>query len=142
MVYVFRLLFLGIGFGFVGFLIETVSNYVNRRRFVYAGDKYFWGIPVLPIYSVGGLITHSMLIISSLFPWFMAIGLAWLSVCFWEYFAGWYCDRVMKKKFWDYSKEKYNLKGYVSLKSAGWWLVFISIYYFFLFQEVQNVMKG
>ena len=133
---VVNLLLLALAFGFAGFLIETAGKSFQAKRFVYAGDQFFWGIPFLPIYSAGGLLMHLAIEFSLGFPWFLTLSLTWLVVCTWEYFAGLFCHKALNKKFWDYSDHKINLHGYICVRNSLLWLFLVILYYFLLFPKV------
>jgi uncharacterized membrane protein len=137
-----NILIVGLLFGFAGFLIETIGFSLEKKRFIYAGDKLFWGIPLLPVYSAGGLLMHYVIRSMAGYPWYLTIFFAWLVVCVWEFLAGFFCLKVYKKRFWDYSKRKLNLKGHVCALNSAWWLVFVSLYYFFIFVKVDAFLAG
>jgi uncharacterized membrane protein len=128
-----EILTIGISFGFAGFLLETVQSTIEKKHYVYCGDKLFWGIPFLPIYAFGGLLMHYILLSLQGSPWYWAIFVAWIAVCGWEYVAGFFCHRVLGKKFWNYTKHKYNLHSYICLRNSLWWLFFITLYYLLFF---------
>lgn len=119
-------------FGFAGFLLETINNYFVYGRFVYAGDKFWWGVPYLPIYAVGGLLMHISVTSLAPMPWYLNILFTTWVVIIWEYMTGLFCVRFLNRRYWDYRERKVNLGGHVCLRSAWWWLVLVSIYYFWV----------
>lgn len=139
---IFTFFLVGIVFGFIGFLIETTNTFLKKKRLVYVGDKFFWNIPILPIYSTGGLLIHFVIKVLYGNLWYVIILITWVVICAWEYFAGFFDDIVLKKKFWDYSNQKYNINGYICAKNSLWWLFFLCIYYHFFFKKVDLMLVG
>lgn len=135
-------LIVGLIFGFSGFLLETIESSISQRRFVYAGDKLFWRIPFLPIYAIGGLLMHYIIFSLQNSAWYWSIFIAWLSVCGWEYFSGFFCYRVLGQRFWNYNHHKYNLNGYVCALNSFYWLVLVLLYYFFVFHKINTFLQN
>ena len=135
-----KIIILCLIFGFTGFLIESVGNSYKKKHFVYAGDKLFWGIPLLPIYSLGGLLIHFLINSLCGITWYWTIIFTWLVACGFEYVGGYFCHKVLKRKLWNYSKKKYNIRGYICAENCLWWLFFVSIYYFVFFDIISNFL--
>ena len=38
-----------------------------------------------------------------------------------EYVTGWGMERLFKMKYWDYSNQRFNVKGYICLSSSIAW---------------------
>lgn len=136
-----NIIFIGVLFGFLGFLLESISSSIVKRQFVYSGDKLFWGIPFLPIYSSGGLLMHYLIVIFINTPSYLAILISWLGVCAWEYTIGVISHKIYKRRFWDYSKRKFNLNGHVCLINSIFWLLIVSIYYQYFFGLVDQFLS-
>lgn len=114
-------------YAFVGWVIETTFAYMVEKKFVNRG---FLAGPFCPIYGFGAL-----LIISS-FEWIdgrvphniatLAMGFLFsvLMVTALEYITGLLLEKIFHCKWWDYSQNKWNLKGYVCLKYSILWGAF------------------
>ena len=48
-----------------------------------------------------------------------------------EYFTGWLMESILKMKYWDYSKRKFNLKGRICLRSSLFW-GFLSLFLIYM----------
>ncbi|TSC66649.1 MAG: uncharacterized protein G01um101477_36 [Candidatus Doudnabacteria bacterium Gr01-1014_77] len=53
-----------------------------------------------------------------------------------EFVFGYYYLKVKKIRLWDYSKERFNYKGIVSLKFSFYWLIIALLYYYFVLPSV------
>lgn len=114
-------------YAFLGWVIETAFAYMVEKRFVNRG---FLTGPFCPIYGFG-----AMLIISS-FEWIddklphnlvtLAMGFVFsvIMVTVLEYITGLLLEKIFHCKWWDYSQNKWNLKGYVCFKYSILWGTF------------------
>jgi len=128
-----RYLVIAIVFGLLGTVIESVGMSVRKKRVVYVGDRFFYNLPVKPIYALGGLILLVVIKTMDGMPWYAAIILATLAVTVWEYFGGWFCMPVLGGRLWNYTPRGRHLHGHISLWSIKWWFALVTIFYFFIF---------
>lgn len=102
---------------FFGWIFE--SSYVSLKtgRFVNRG---FLRLPMLPLYGTGAvmMLWVSLPVKDSLSLVYMA-GVAAATLL--EYITGWGMEKLFKMKYWDYSSQKFNLKGYICLSSSVAW---------------------
>lgn len=106
-----------IWYSLLGWIMETVYCSVRRGAFV---DRGFLMGPICPIYGVGALLMLSFLnrfVGSPLLFYVMAV----VVMSAWEYLVGWFLDVTTHIKYWDYSKERWNLHGRICLKSSLYW---------------------
>ena len=95
------------------------SCYVSlcQRRWVNRG---FLQGPLLPIYGSGAII-----ILFVTLPVAGNLGLVWLlgmlAATALEYVTGDVMERLFKVRYWDYSKQKFNLNGHICLSSSIDW---------------------
>ena len=127
------LLILGFLLGLCGTVIETVSYSVEHKKLTYRGDKYFWGFPSKPIYAIGGLLLYFTIRATSTLPWYVSVLISTLILITWEYTGGVFCVRVLGLRLWNYSNRKINIQGHISWWSTKWWLVFSTLFYFFIY---------
>ena len=104
-------------YSFLGWCVEVVYHTVNYGEF---SNRGFVGGPVCTIYGVG--FTGVTILLSPfrdnvfvLFPVSVLLATAL------EFITGWVLEKVFHEKWWDYSKQPFNLKGYVCLRFSIIW---------------------
>lgn len=103
-----------LAYSLIGWLWETSYCSIKHGHFINRG---FLRGPLCPVYGFGGL-----LIMYLLEPW----AHTWLPLFFasmvivsiLEYFTGWLLESLFHTRWWDYSKEKFNLHGRIYLGGA------------------------
>lgn len=104
-------------YGFVGWIWESCVVSIQKHRWVNRG---FLHGTILPIYGFGALIillfTLNVRKRIELIFLFGMVGATFL-----EYVTGYLMEKIFHVRYWDYSKQKFNLHGYVCLGcSLGW----------------------
>lgn len=98
-------------YGFLGWCAEVGFAAVKEHNFVNRG---FLNGPICPIYGVGVTI-----VIAFLTPYKDNLILLYISsvilVTLLEGVTGWAMDKIFHNKWWDYSKQPFNIGGYVCL---------------------------
>lgn len=124
--------------GILGVVIESLAASVKSGRWVYRGNKYWRGLPFIPMYAVGGVVMY--LIMKKMIERSAVdtILVASLAMSIWEYVGGEFCVRVLKKRLWSYNKHWGNLGGHVSFLSTSWWLVLAIAFYFLALRGVMD----
>ena len=75
---------------------------------------------MLPIYGFGALIILLVCLPVRDVPILVFIfGAAGTTVL--EYMTGWLMESLLKMKYWDYSGKRFNIKGYICLRSSLFW---------------------
>ncbi|GLC79530.1 putative ABC transporter permease [Lacrimispora brassicae] len=102
---------------FIGWIIE--STYVSVRSFHFV-NRGFLRLPLLPLYGSGAItmLWLSLPVQGNIFLVFL-FGMAGASAL--EYATGYFMERLFKMKYWDYSNNPFNLKGYVCLGTSIAW---------------------
>ena len=111
-------------YAFLGWCLEVSYHVVVSRKFVNRG---FLNGPVCPIYGVGMVIL--IFCLTPLLDNFLLlfIGSVVLTSTL-EFITGFILEKVFHDKWWDYSKEPFNIKGYICLNfSVAWGLAAILI---------------
>lgn len=104
----FAMLF--IVYSLIGSIGETIICYFDFKKIVHRG---FMIGPFCPIYGFGGLISYFIsLYVKNIFLFFL-ISILIISVL--EYFTSFIMEKLFNARWWDYSKEKYNLNGRICL---------------------------
>lgn len=98
-------------YSFLGWAVEVSFQTVKKKAFINRG---FLNGPWCPVYGFG-----MTLIIMLLSPvkgniFFLFTG-AFLLTTLLEYITGLVLEKIFNKKWWDYSEEPFNIKGYISL---------------------------
>jgi len=111
-------------YSFIGWLMETAFASITHRKFINRG---FLIGPFTPIYGFGAI----LIILSS--NWienvlgnhytslFISILISTLLVTVLEFITGFALEKVFNAKWWDYSDNAMNIKGYVCLKYSLLW---------------------
>ncbi len=101
----------------LGWCVEVIYATVNSGKFVNRG---FLNGPVCPIYGFGVVI-----VIVALTPLqdnlaFLFVGSVLLTSVL-EFLTGFVLEKVFHDKWWDYSGDPFNIRGYVCLKFSLLW---------------------
>lgn len=101
-------------YSFLGWCAEVVFAACRRGIFVNRG---FLNGPVCPIYGFGMALVLALLtpVKDSFLPLFFGSMLLTTAL---EFFIGFIMERFFHDKWWDYSDNPFNIKGYVCLRGA------------------------
>lgn len=113
----YQLLWLYMIYSFAGWCGEVIVAAVKRHRFVNRGAV---SGPVCPVYGLGAVVVAVFLPELKGRIFFLFLGGMVLNT-FVEYVTGRLMETALHKKWWDYSEEKFNLGGYVCLKTSILW---------------------
>lgn len=104
-------------YAFLGWTLEVLYHIYKQRRFINRGFLYG---PICPIYGFS-----AVLFILVLNPFKDNIILVFiigsLIASIMELITGYVLDLLFNTKWWDYSNEKYNFKGYVCARFSIYW---------------------
>lgn len=137
--YFIKLLMYFIVYSFLGWVLESVVKTVAQRKFVNSGFLYG---PFCPIYGFGAII---MLIFLDGFKENIIIlfTIAFFVLSIWEYIVGWLLEKIFKTKYWDYSENRFNIKGRVCLMNSLFWgflgVVFINYIHPFITSKIEMI---
>jgi uncharacterized membrane protein len=105
---------------FLGWIWESAFVSIRDRRFTNRGFMYG---PLLPIYGSGAIcILLATLPVRDNPVLIFLFGSIAASIL--EYFTGAVMEALFKMRYWDYSKQKFNLNGYICLKCSIVWGLF------------------
>lgn len=103
-----------IAYSVIGWIIETVLFAVRDKKSVKRG--FLFG-PLCPIYGTGAVICT--LVLYGRITNFFALFAAGLVLCDTiEYITHFVLEKVFHSKWWDYSNQKFNIKGRICLTSS------------------------
>lgn len=102
---------------FFGWIFESTYVSLKSRRFVNRG---FLRLPMLPLYGTGAvmMLFVSLPVKDNLFLVYCSGVVAATAL---EYVTGWGMETLFKMRYWDYSRQKFNVKGYICLSSSIAW---------------------
>ena len=104
---------------FAGWLWEVSLYLVRERRVVNRG---FLNGPLLPIYGFGALLVLFVGLPIADKPLLVALAGS-LAATALEYVTGEAMLTLLHVRYWDYSKNRWNLRGHICLLSAATWAV-------------------
>lgn len=115
--YIVYLLTYFILYSFLGWVLESVSKTIAQRKLVNSG---FLNGSICPIYGCGAVIMILALgFLKNNILLLFIVSFFVLSI--WEYIVGVLLEKIFKTKYWDYSENKFNIKGRVCLKNSIFW---------------------
>ena len=104
-------------YSFIGWCGEGIVAAVNRHKFVNRG---FIAGPLCPIYGTGAVAVAVFLPELKENLIFLFIG-GMIVTSFVEYITGRLMEKILHKKWWDYSDQKFHLDGYICLRVSALW---------------------
>jgi len=129
-------------YSFLGWLLESVFKTILEKKIVNSG---FLHGPFCPIYGIGAIIMYIGLNNFSEYPILVFI-LGFLILSIWEYIVGWGLEKLFNTKYWDYSKNKFNIKGRVCLMNSLFWgalgMIFTYIIHPFIESKIAYIPRG
>lgn len=121
-------------YSFLGWAMESLYISVLQRKVINTG---FLHGPFCPIYGFGAVVLYVLL--SPLKGNVLAIfctGFFVLSL--WEYFVGFLLEKLFKTKYWDYSKNRFNINGRVCLLNSIYWGL-LSIFFIEIWNPIVEI---
>ncbi len=104
-------------YSFLGWLAETALAAVRTRKYV---DRSLLFGPVCVVYGAAGLLISASLGELSGSWFFLFLGSAIYATVV-EWLAGHMLEKLTHTRWWDYSGHRWNLDGYISLRSSALW---------------------
>ena len=100
-------------YSFIGWLMEVVLKSKDEHKFVNRG---FLIGPICSIYGFGVLLI--ILLVGNSKSDLLAVFLKSILVCsVLEYFTSYFMEKLFHARWWDYSKNKYNINGRICLET-------------------------
>ena len=113
----YELLWFFFVYSFAGWVIGTIAAAVREKKFVDVGFLYG---PLCPAYGLGGVVYAIFLSELKGHLFFLFLGgviLAFLMTAF----TGVVLERIFHRKWWDYSRKRFQFSGYVNLPYLLFW---------------------
>lgn len=113
----YEILLIFFTYAFLGWCCEVAFAAMKTGTFVNRG---FLNSPLCPIYGFGMVIVVIFLTpLTENLPVLFFGSMVLTSTL--EFFVGWLLEKLFHTKWWDYSDEKFNLKGYICLQFSILW---------------------
>lgn len=121
---IYQLLGIFLLYTFLGWCMEVIFQATRHGRFINRG---FLNGPVCPIYGFGVVLISVVLEPLSDHLWALFLGGTLLTSTL-EFITGFLLEKLFDDKWWDYSKEPFNIKGYVCLRfSLAWGIICVVV---------------
>ena len=104
-------------YSFLGWMLESVTKTISQKKLVNSGFLYG---PFCPIYGIAA-VGMVVLLKPSEGNYITTFILSFIIFTIWEYFVGWFLEKVFHTKYWDYSYYKFQIKGRVCLVNSLIW---------------------
>lgn len=112
-----NLFWLFICYSFLGWILETVTAAVKQKSFVNRG---FLNGPLCVIYGIAG-VAITLFFWELRGNWFFLFLGSMVMATLVEWVAGILLEHLGVGKWWDYSKKRFNLGGYICLQNSLLW---------------------
>lgn len=112
-----NLLLIFVIYAFLGWILEIVFHAFNHGKFTNRG---FLNGPYCPIYGFSLVLIHLFLYDKNINPLLIIIYSSTI-ISLLELVGGYLMDKIFKQRWWDYSKQPFNIGGYVCLKFSITW---------------------
>lgn len=126
-------------YSFFGWIMESVLKTIIQKKPINSG---FLHGPFCPIYGFGALIMLFFLdgFKNNIILLFLS---AFFILSLWEYIVGWGLEKIFHTKYWDYTNNKFNIKGRVCLLNSLFWgvlgVVFIKYMHPFVTEKIDTI---
>jgi len=104
-------------YAFFGWCLEVVYQAVEHGKFINRG---FLNGPYCPIYGFGVIIVCGVLDPIKENIIVLYLGSVLLTTAL-EFITGFLLEKIFRQKWWDYTNERFNLRGYICLKFSLLW---------------------
>ena len=124
-------------FSIVGWILEFIYRSIISKKIVNPG--LMTGC-VLPLYGFGAIILNLICIlfdnIHSNYKIIIIFVLSTIILSLLEFISGYFLYKFMHLKLWDYTNNKFNIKGFICLSYSLIWGILSLIFYFFIYKWI------
>ena len=100
-------------YSFLGWLVEVINCSIVEKKLVNRG---FLISPICPIYGCGAILI-TLILSNYKDDWFVVFCMAVILCGLLEYFTSWLMEKIFHARWWDYSKNKFNINGRICLET-------------------------
>ena len=132
----FYILIYFIIYSFLGWILESTVRTICERKIINTG---FLIGPFCPIYGFGAII---MILFLNRFEnnIILLFFISFIVLSIWEYVVGVLLEKLFKTKYWDYSKNRFNLKGRVCLTNSLAWGILGVLFIKYIHPFIQHLI--
>lgn len=133
----FQLLVYFIIYSFLGWVMESIVRSLSEKKLINTG---FLKGTFCPIYGIGSLFIILFLQDFKdkvILLFFISI----VSLTAWEYIVGIVLEKIFKTKYWDYSEQKFNFQGRISLNNSLAWGILGILFVKFIHPFIQDIIS-
>ena len=124
-------------YSFLGWITEVVYAALKTNKFVNRG---FLAGPICPIYGVG--IVFALVLLNGVRDkWYLLLIIGALLATVLEFVTGFILEKFFKTKWWDYSKEPFNIGGYICLRFTLLWGFGILLLFYTVVPEIEKLVN-
>ncbi len=135
-----------VGYSFLGWLMEVIYAYYKHHKFVNRG---FLAGPFCPIYGFGVVMlyiaVHNILNQDAMKnPYYILVVFFFSAVIttLIEWIVGALLFYFFKTRWWDYSAQKFNLKGYICLRFSIYWGIVGTLVIYFILPVSTHIIQS
>ena len=99
-------------YSFIGWVMEIITTFMSTKKIINRG---FLIGPYCPIYGTGVLMIFFIAGFINDFFYLFLISLVLCTLL--EYFSSYFLELIFNIRWWDYSNEKYNIKGRICMRN-------------------------
>lgn len=132
----FYILIYFIIYSFLGWILESTVRTICERKIINTG---FLIGPFCPIYGFGAII---MILFLNRFEnnIILLFFISFIVLSIWEYIVGVLLEKLFKTKYWDYSKNRFNIKGRVCLTNSLAWGILGVLFIKYIHPFIQHLI--
>ena len=117
---------------FLGWIIQVCVYLFQLKKIINNGFLYG---PFIPLFGFTALIIYFFNLYFVNYPLQIRLIFYFILPTVMEYFTGFLLDKIFKVKLWDYSHQKFNIKGRISLGISLVWFILI-LFHVFVLQNI------
>ena len=122
---------------FSGWVFESTYVSICHRKLVNRG---FLNGPMIPLYGFGAITVLFAALPFREFPVLVYL-VGMIAATLLEYVVGVVMEAIFKVRYWDYSSNKFNLKGYICLSSSIAWGFLSVILIYGIHRPIENFVQ-
>ncbi|MGN0266775.1 MAG: hypothetical protein ACI4D7_03765 [Lachnospiraceae bacterium] len=122
---------------FAGWVFESTYVSICHRKLVNRG---FLNGPMIPLYGFGAITVLFAALPFREFPVLVYL-VGMIAATLLEYVVGVVMEAIFKVRYWDYSSNKFNLKGYICLSSSIAWGFLSVILIYGIHRPIENFIQ-
>jgi uncharacterized membrane protein len=123
-------------YGFIGWSLEVCYHAIETGKW---SNRGFLNGAICPIYGIGVVtILYLLEPVSDFGPLLFVGGVVLCSAI--ELLTGYVMEKIFHQRWWDYSNERFNLKGYICLKFSLYWGIGVVFIVKLVHPSIQNVV--